>query len=192
MIRRDDVSPSRKLSSAALTLFLVGLLTFVFRVLAQEQPTPSKAASNRSAPSPAAGVSSQPIAFSHRIHAGTNAIPCQLCHTYARRGPVAGIPSVQRCVQCHQTVTPEEPEVVKLMAYWKDKKPIAWVRVHDLPDFVRFTHKPHVAAGVACQTCHGDVAKMEGAVQTESLSMGWCLNCHKERHAPTDCLVCHY
>ncbi|PYR31841.1 MAG: cytochrome C [Acidobacteria bacterium] len=192
MIRRDDVSPSRKLSSAALTLFLVGLLTFVFRVLAQEQPTPSKAASNRSAPSPAAGASSQPIAFSHRIHAGTNAIPCQLCHTYARRGPVAGIPSVQRCVQCHQTVTPEEPEVVKLMAYWKDKKPIAWVRVHDLPDFVRFTHKPHVAAGVACQTCHGDVAKMEGAVQTESLSMGWCLNCHKERHAPTDCLVCHY
>ena len=192
MIRRDDVSPSRKLSSAAITLFLVGLLTFVFRVLAQEQPTPPKAASSRPAPSPAAGASSQPIAFSHRIHAGTNAIPCQLCHTYARRGPVAGIPSVQRCVQCHQTVTPEEPEVVKLMAYWKDKKPIAWVRVHDLPDFVRFTHKPHVAAGVACQTCHGDVAKMEGAVQTESLSMGWCLNCHKERHAPTDCLVCHY
>ena len=192
MIRRDDVSPSRKLSSAALTLFLVGLLTFVFRVLAQEQPTPSKAASNRSAPSQAPGDRSQPIAFSHRVHAGTNAIPCQLCHTYARRGPVAGIPSLQRCVQCHQTVTPEEPEVVKLMAYWKDKKPIAWVRVHDLPDFVRFTHKPHVAAGVACQTCHGDVAKMEGAVQTESLSMGWCLNCHKERHAPTDCLVCHY
>src|SRR5204863_2028866 len=100
MIRPDDVSPSRKLSSAALTLFLVGLLTFVLRVLAQEQPTPSKAASNTPARSPAA-VSSQPIAFSHRIHAGTNAIPCQLCHTYARRGPVAGIPSVQRCVQCH-------------------------------------------------------------------------------------------
>ena len=192
MIRRDDASPTRTLLSAALMLILVGLLAFVFRVRAQQQPAPPRATGDRPAPSQAPGDRSQPIAFSHRVHAGTNAIPCQLCHTYARRGPVAGIPSLQRCVQCHQTVTPEEPEVVKLMAYWKDKKPIAWLRVHDLPDYVRFTHKPHVVAGVACQSCHGDVAKMESAVQIESLSMGWCLNCHKERHAPTDCLVCHY
>jgi len=192
MIRRDDASPTRTLLSAALMLILVGLLAFVFRVRAQQQPAPPRATGDRPAPSQAPGERRQPIAFSHRVHAGTNAIPCQLCHTYARRGPVAGIPSVQRCVQCHQTVTPEEPEVVKLMAYWKDKKPIAWLRVHDLPDYVRFTHKPHVVAGVACQSCHGDVAKMESAVQIESLSMGWCLNCHKERHAPTDCLVCHY
>ena len=192
MIRRDDASSTWTLLSAALTFVLVGLLALAFRVLAQEQPAPPRATSDRPAPSQPPGDRSQPIAFSHRVHAGTNAIPCQLCHTYARRGPVAGIPAVQRCVQCHQTVTPDEPEVVKLMAYWKDKKPIPWLRVHDLPDYVRFTHKPHVVAGVACQSCHGDVAKMEGAVQTESLSMGWCLNCHKERHAPTDCLVCHY
>ena len=192
MIRRDDASSTRTLLSAALMLILVGLLAFVFRVRAQEQSAPPRATPDSPVPSQAPGDRRQPIAFSHRVHAGTNAIPCQLCHTYARRGPVAGIPAVQRCVQCHQTVTPEEPEVVKLMAYWKDKKPIAWLRVHDLPDYVRFTHKPHVVAGVACQSCDGDVSKMEGAVQTESLSMGWCLNCHKERHAPTDCLVCHY
>jgi hypothetical protein len=195
MIRRDDVNPTRTLLSAALTLILVGMLAFVLRVRAHQQPAPSKVTGDRPAPSQAAQATSdrtQPIAFSHRVHAGTNAISCQLCHTYARRGPVAGIPSVQRCVQCHQTVTPDQPEVLKLMAYWKDKKPIAWLRVYDLPDYVRFTHKPHVVAGVACQTCHGDVAKMEAAVQTASLTMGWCLNCHRERHAPTDCLVCHY
>lgn len=192
MIRRDDVSSSRTLLSAALTLVFVGLVALVLRVSAQDRPAAPNAASTNPPSSQAVTDRSQPIAFSHRIHSGTNAIPCQLCHSYARRGPVAGIPSVQRCVQCHQTIAPDDPEVVKLMAFWKDKKPIAWVRVHDLPDYVRFTHKPHVAAGVACQSCHGDVAKMDGAVRTESLSMGWCLNCHKERHAPTDCLVCHY
>jgi hypothetical protein len=149
---------------------------------AQEQPAPAQTT----------GDSGQPLAFSHRVHARDNAIPCQLCHAYARRGPVAGIPSVQRCVQCHQSVAPTKPEIVKLMAYWKAKKPIAWLRVHDLPDYVRFTHKRHVLAGVACQTCHGDVAQMEAASQTAPLTMGWCLNCHKERRAPTDCLVCHY
>jgi hypothetical protein len=190
MIRRDDVSSSRTLLSAALTLVLVGLVALVLRVSAQDRPAAPTAASTNPPPSQAVTDRSQPIAFSHRIHSGTNAIPCQLCHIYARRGPVAGIPSVQRCVQCHQTIAPEDPEVVKLMAFWKDRKPIAWNRVHDLLDYVRFTHKPHVA-GVGVSPVTGR-AKMDGAVRTESLSMGWCLNCHKERHAPTDCLVCHY
>ncbi len=182
MTRRDDASPTRTLLSAALTLTLIGLLALAFRVGAQEQPAPPQTT----------GDSGQPLAFSHRVHVRDNAIPCQLCHAYARRGPVAGIPSVQRCVQCHLSVAPTKPEIVKLMAYWKAKKPIAWLRVHDLPDYVRFTHKRHVLAGVACQTCHGDVMQMEAASQTAPLTMGWCLNCHKERRAPTDCLVCHH
>jgi hypothetical protein len=182
MTRRDDASPTRILLSAALTLTLIGLLALAFRVGAQEQPAPAQTTGDRG----------QPLAFSHRVHARDNAIPCQLCHAYARRGPVAGIPSVQRCVQCHLSVAPTKPEIVKLMASWKAKKPIAWLRVHDLPDYVRFTHKRHVLAGVACQTCHGDVAQMEAASQTAPLTMGWCLNCHKERRAPTDCLACHY
>ena len=182
MGRRDDASLTRTLWSAGPTLILAGLLALVPRVGAQEQSARSQTAGDRR----------QPLAFSHRIHAGDKAIPCQLCHTYARRGPVAGIPSVQRCVQCHLTIAPKDPEILKLMAYWKGKTPIAWVRVHDLPDYVRFTHKRHVLAGIACQTCHGDVAQMDAASQTAPLTMGWCLGCHKERKAPTDCLACHY
>ena len=134
----------------------------------------------------------QPIDFSHEHHVTEIGIDCQFCHAYARRGPVAGIPSVQRCAGCHQTVLSEQPEIVKVLEYWDNKEPIPWVRVHDLPDYVRFSHKPHIRAGVNCADCHGDVASMEAAVQAESLSMGWCLDCHKEREASRDCLVCHY
>jgi hypothetical protein len=134
----------------------------------------------------------QPIEFSHAHHVAEVGIDCQFCHAYARRGPVAGIPSVQRCAGCHQTVLSERPEIVKVLEYWDNKEPIPWVRVHDLPDYVRFSHKPHIRAGVNCADCHGDVASMEAAVQVESLSMGWCLDCHKEREASRDCLVCHY
>jgi len=170
----------------ALTLVLVGLVVvalfgLVYRVRAQEPPAPRQTA-----------ASGQPLAFSHRVHAGDRAIPCQLCHAYARRGPVAGIPSVQRCAQCHLTIATDRPEIVRLTEIWEAREPIPWVRVHDLPDYVRFTHKRHVVAAVACETCHGDVARMEAVVQTAPLTMGWCLNCHQERQAPTDCLVCHY
>lgn len=134
----------------------------------------------------------QPIAFSHRIHAQDNAIPCLYCHAYARRGPVAGLPSVQRCAGCHSQVAKDKPEVVKLMGYWSRREPIPWLRVHDLPDFTRFSHKRHVLAEVDCRECHGNVQGMEAAVQVSSLTMGFCLECHKRRQASTDCLTCHY
>jgi len=189
----DESSSARPRLSIALTLGLVGLLlvmgsvVFVFRARAQEA-----LAAQSAVPSRATDTLEQPIAFSHRVHTTANAIPCQLCHTYARRGPVAGIPSVQRCVQCHLTITPDAPEIARLMAFWEAREPIAWLRVHDLPDYVRFTHKRHVAAGVACETCHGDVARMDAAVQTAPLTMGWCVSCHQERSASIDCLTCHY
>tara|TARA_B100000745_G_scaffold292077_1_gene232608 strand:- start:108 stop:689 length:582 start_codon:yes stop_codon:yes gene_type:complete len=134
----------------------------------------------------------QPIAFSHAHHAGQYQIACEFCHTYARRGPVAGIPSVERCVGCHQSILTDQPEIQKLLEYWENEEPIPWLRIHDLPDYVRFTHKAHVRAGINCENCHGDVKSMEIAQQVESLSMGWCLDCHNEREAPRDCLVCHY
>jgi len=188
MSRRDDAYPTKTLGSVAIALLFVGLLASFFSARAQ-QPTPSTPPAGAPQP-PADG--SQPIAFSHRVHADTNAISCQLCHSDARRSSVAGIPSVQRCVQCHQTIATKQPEVVKLMAYWKAKTPLPWVRVYDLPDYVRFTHKRHVLAGIECQNCHGDVAKMDAAVRTAPLTMGWCLTCHEQRHGPTDCLTCHY
>ena len=139
-----------------------------------------------------ADATEQPIAFSHAHHVTESGIECQFCHAYARRGPVAGIPPVQTCAGCHEVVLNEEPEILKVLDYWENEEPIPWVRVHNLPDYVRFSHKPHIRAGVNCADCHGDVGSMEAAVQVESLSMGWCVTCHEEQDANKDCLVCHY
>lgn len=134
----------------------------------------------------------QPIAFSHRVHARDNQVPCLYCHAYARRGPVAGLPSVQRCAGCHSTIATDAAEVRKLMGFWQRRQPIPWRRVHDLPDYVRFDHKRHVVSGVDCRECHGDVAGMDAAVRVSSLEMGFCIGCHDRRGASTDCLTCHH
>ena len=137
-------------------------------------------------------IDGQPIAFSHKRHVTQAGIRCQFCHAYARRGPVAGIPSVQRCVGCHRTILSETAEVMKILDFWENENPIPWTRIHNLPDYVRFSHKAHVRGNVDCAECHGDVGQMNIAEQVESLSMGWCLNCHKERNVSRDCLLCHY
>jgi hypothetical protein len=141
----------------------------------------------------------QPIAFSHRIHAGDRKIDCQYCHAYARRSIDAGIPAVSRCMGCHQYVGTGKPEVQKLTVnYWVRKQPVPWVNVYRVPGFVYFPHKRHIAAGLRCQRCHGPVETMEQVYFYQSrefpnstLEMGWCLECHKERGAPRDCYTCH-
>ncbi|MBI3325837.1 MAG: cytochrome c3 family protein [Nitrospinae bacterium] len=133
----------------------------------------------------------QPIAFSHKVHAGDYKIACEYCHPYVRRSTVAGVPSVQQCIGCHKITAVDKPEVQKLRGYWDRKEPIPWSKVHDLPDFVIFTHKRHVLKGVECQTCHGPVDTMEQVRQVASLEMGWCVSCHKERQASLECLDCH-
>ena len=134
----------------------------------------------------------QPIAFSHAHQVAEIGLDCQTCHVYARRSPVAGIPSVEVCVGCHRQVLSDQPEIQKVLTFWDAEQPIPWLRVHDLPDHVRFTHKRHVRAGVDCAECHGNVASMELTVQVESLKMGWCVTCHQQRDASIDCLTCHY
>lgn len=135
----------------------------------------------------------QPINFSHRTHAGDFEIPCMYCHTQARRSASAGVPSVSKCVGCHSQVATERPQIRKLMAYWENREPIPWVKVHDLPDFVHFPHKRHVAAGLECQTCHGAVETMEVVRREAPVKMGLCLGCHKEREVEhgLDCWTCH-
>lgn len=143
----------------------------------------------------------QPIAFSHRLHAGEKQIPCQYCHAYAKRSIVAGVPSVQTCMGCHSLIGVRKPEIRKVAAYWEQRQPIPWVRIHQLPDFVYFPHKRHVRAGVRCQECHGAVETMEEIRQVSSLEMGWCVGCHLEvtrthRFGATvepsvDCATCH-
>jgi len=177
----------------------------------------------------------QPIAFSHRLHAGEMKLDCRFCHSQADKGRYAGIPSTDTCLKCHKYITapigdvrheqkvakeegrdakpvisPELRKIYESLALGEDLKPIEgetptpidWVRVHNLADYVYFDHRPHVAAGVACQTCHGPVESMDRIRQFSTLSMGWCVNCHRESnrygvdgravHASTDCSACHY
>lgn len=176
----------------------------------------------------------QPIAYSHRLHAGELAIPCEYCHSGARRSRHAGIPAASTCMNCHRYITAtrsaaraEEqlakkehrkprkivsPELQKLYTALaldtnlrpspgRAMQPIAWTRIHQVPDFAYFDHRPHVAAGLTCQQCHGPVDTMERVRQVPTLSMGWCLNCHrgndgtvvngKPVKATTDCSACH-
>ena len=115
------------------------------------------------------------------------------CHVQARRSASAGVPSVSKCVGCHQEVATDRAQIKKVMAYWENKEPIPWIKVHDLPDFVYFPHKRHVAAALECQTCHGPVETMDRVKRIATLKMGWCLNCHKEYEVENglDCWTCH-
>ncbi len=134
---------------------------------------------------------SQPVAFSHRVHAGVNAIGCTMCHAYAAHAPIAGIPSAARCIGCHKFVDKDKPDIQLVNAAYAEGRPLEWNRVHRVPDHVYFTHERHVAAGVACRECHGAVETMDVVRQVKPLTMGFCVDCHRARGAPTDCLTCH-
>lgn len=134
----------------------------------------------------------QPIAFNHQIHADKRKIPCEYCHSSARRSIVAGIPSVNTCMGCHKFVATDKEPIKMLAAKAEKNEAMEWTKVHDLPDFVRFTHKRHVAAGLACQECHGKVEEMGTASQQAPLQMGWCVSCHEQKGASLQCYTCHY
>ncbi|MBO6879858.1 c-type cytochrome [Winogradskyella sp.] len=146
----------------------------------------------------------QPIHYSHRIHAGDNAIDCKYCHSSARVSKHSGIPSLNICMNCHKSISEVAPETLAEgreygvdynaeiqrlydavgwdgTAYTGDSKPVKWIRIHNLPDFAYFNHSQHVSvAGIECQTCHGPVEEMEIMYQHAPLTMGWCINCHRE------------
>lgn len=131
----------------------------------------------------------QPIPFSHKIHAGTHKIACLYCHSGAEKSRHATIPSLSVCINCHSVVKIDSPHVQKVRQHWMDKKPIEWVRVHELADYVYFPHKRHVAKGVACETCHGDVRTMDKIEQKFTMTMGWCLDCHRGVTTPKNVLA---
>jgi hypothetical protein len=156
----------------------------------------------------------QPLAFSHAQHAGALGIDCQYCHAFAERSSHAGLPSADTCLNCHRYIpgTKDPSAIRRLYGYagldadgrsdpQGHPRPIPWVRVSRLPDYVRFDHSAHVLAGVSCQTCHGAVQTMERTRQALDLGMGACVNCHrtatrqglngKAVHAATDCSTCH-
>jgi len=123
----------------------------------------------------------QPIAFSHKIHAGQYEIDCQYCHTGVNISKSASIPSVNICMNCHNTIHTDRPEVQKILTAYEENRPIEWVRVHNLPDLSYFNHSQHVAVGgIECNTCHGPIEEMDIVYQYAELTMGWCINCHRE------------
>lgn len=136
----------------------------------------------------------QPIPFPHNtmVQAG---ISCLFCHTEAMRSPVAGIPSVERCMGCHRIISTTKPAIQQLAVYWNNQKPIPWVRVNQVPRFVYFSHEVHVVAGgFNCERCHGDVGHMQEDQQVVKMNMGWCLSCHQQQpnaQQLMDCVVCH-
>jgi len=148
----------------------------------------------------------QPIEFPHDIHVKDNDINCMYCHTYARRSTVAGIPPTSKCMGCHKVIATDKPRIKQLTKYWEDKESPLWKKVHDLPDFVHFTHEKHLKTLAfdrefpvedikeICAFCHGDVENMTVANKVKPLNMGFCINCHianKDLGAPGDCWKCH-
>ena len=121
----------------------------------------------------------QPVQFSHQHHAQTVGIDCRYCHTGVETSAFAGIPPMKTCMNCHSQIWLNSPFVEPVRAAYRDDKPIRWVRVHNLPDFVYFNHAIHVKKGMGCETCHGRVDKMPLMWQQNSLQMEWCLDCHR-------------
>ena len=123
----------------------------------------------------------QPIPFSHKLHAGTYEIDCNYCHTGVNKGKSATIPAANTCMNCHNAIKTESPYIKRIYAAIEKNEPIQWVRIHNLPDLAYFNHAQHVkVGGIECVTCHGPIQEMEVVQQYSTLTMGWCINCHRE------------
>jgi hypothetical protein len=128
-------------------------------------------------------VREQPVQFSHAHHVGALGIDCRYCHSSVETSAFAGYPSTQTCMNCHSEVWSRAPMLAAVRESWRENRPIAWNRVHDLADFAYFNHAIHVAKGVGCAECHGRVDDMPLMWQTQSLYMEWCLDCHRKPEA---------
>lgn len=121
----------------------------------------------------------QPVLYSHKLHAGLLGMDCRYCHRHVEEGPHASVPDTETCMNCHRTVKQDSPRLQLIRDNYTSGKPVPWVKVHMLPDYAYFNHGVHVAAGVGCASCHGRIDQMEIVRQTEPMSMGWCLECHR-------------
>lgn len=128
----------------------------------------------------------QPIAFSHAIHAGQYGMDCRYCHVSVETSAHASVPSLNVCMNCHREVKTDSPEIKKLTQAYNSNQPIEWIKIHRIPDHAKFRHNRHVAAGVSCETCHGQIQEMDRVWQAKVLNMGWCLECHKGQTTPPE------
>jgi hypothetical protein len=121
----------------------------------------------------------QPVAFSHAMHAGKLKMDCRYCHSTVEQAAFAAVPPTQVCLNCHAAIKSDSPLLKPVRASFETGNPISWIKVHDVPDFVYFNHSAHINKGVGCETCHGRIDQMEEVYQAKSLSMAWCLECHR-------------
>jgi hypothetical protein len=122
----------------------------------------------------------QPVPYSHRKHAGELGMDCRYCHANVERAPYAMVPPTETCMNCHQLIRTDSAKLERVRESWATGAVIPWIRIHKLPDYVYFDHSVHVTAGVGCAECHGRIDQMEVVRQQKPLSMGWCLECHRD------------
>ncbi|MFA5668067.1 MAG: cytochrome c3 family protein [Balneolaceae bacterium] len=121
----------------------------------------------------------QPVPYSHKLHVSQLGLDCQYCHTSVFDSKQANVPATQTCMNCHNQIKTDSELLKPIRESWESGLPVEWVRVHNLPDYAYFNHAAHVNVGVGCESCHGRVDKMEVVQQVETLSMGWCIDCHR-------------
>jgi len=121
----------------------------------------------------------QPVPFSHAKHAGELGIDCRYCHNTVEKADFAAVPPTSTCMNCHALIATDSRNLLPVQESAASGKPVPWVRVHDLPDYAYFSHSAHVSKGIGCVSCHGRIDRMERVYQVNTLSMGWCLDCHR-------------
>lgn len=122
----------------------------------------------------------QPVPYSHKLHAGDYGIDCRYCHTGVEKSAHATVPPTQTCMNCHSQIKADSVRLTKVRESWATNNPVEWVKIHKIPDYAYFDHSRHINKGVSCVSCHGRVDQMEEVKQVEPLSMGWCLDCHRD------------
>lgn len=121
----------------------------------------------------------QPVPYSHKLHAGDLGIDCRYCHVGVEKGPHAGVPPTQTCMNCHASVKKDSPLLTPVRESWTSGESMQWVRIHKAPDYVYFDHSAHIRATIGCEACHGRIDQAVVVKQEQPLSMSWCLECHK-------------
>jgi len=141
---------------------------------------------------PRAGLgATQPLPFSHRVHAGVKTVSCLMCHNTVQASSHAGIPPLETCMLCHSRVIVAYPDIKELRKHYYGHIPLAWKRVNILPDYVKFEHSQHINRSIDCGHCHGNVKEMDRIVPPQEFKMGFCITCHKTYNATHDCFTCH-
>jgi hypothetical protein len=138
----------------------------------------------------AAGPPGQPIPYNHKQHSALG-LKCRECHTMADPGEMMGLPEASKCLTCHRSIKQDSPAIQKLAVFARENRSVPWVRIYEIPSFVRFSHRAHLSVAGTCDICHGPVAQRETLVRETDISMSGCMNCHRANKASLSCTYCH-